>query len=130
MDFCSAVDLTIEELDNPGGYDDYAVQVALDLALHAWQHSGDTPDWHLFGTAVQAVHAQLYPRQDPVAILVDTQIPDQTRLRPATVRLVNAAARHLNAAASNPAESGTRRWEWGTAATQLQAATVHLQDPP
>jgi hypothetical protein len=131
MDFHTAADQAIHDVNACPQPDSDAVHAALRLAAHAWQQPGASAGWDLFGTGLQTALTNLPHPQQPIVILIDQQpLPDTPALRRDAARLAASVAHRLDAAAGDPAADPNRRWAWSTAAARLRAAAEDLMDLP
>jgi len=132
MDFHTATDQAIRDVEACPEADSDAVHAALQLAAHAWQlcqQPRDASGWDLFGTGLQAALANLPPPEQPIAILIEEQsLPDSEAVRRDAARLATSVASRLDAAAGDPGAAPNRRWAWSTAAARLRAAAEDLME--
>ncbi|SRR6266545_1739371 len=134
MEYLSAVDHALRAMstaDDPGT----SAQLALRLAMAAWERCQPTgraaADWALFGTGVMAVSELLDPTPAAVAISLDEpRLADSEQIRTRTAELATVAAQVLRSASQRPTTAVQRRWDYESAATELDRAARYLVRHP
>jgi hypothetical protein len=134
MDFHTATNQAVRDVQACPQVDSDAVHAALRLAAHAWQlceQPGPVAGWDLFGTGLQAALTNLPQPEGPIVILIDERsLPDTEAVRRDAARLAASIASRLDAAAGDPGADPNRRWAWSTAAARLRAAAEDLLELP
>jgi hypothetical protein len=132
MNFHTATNRAVGDVQACSQVDSDAVRAALRLAAHAWQLCEQPgAGWDLFGTGLQAALTNLPQPDGPIVIFIDERsLPDTEAVRRDAARLAASIASRLDAAAGDPGADPNRRWAWSTAAARLRAAAEDLMELP